>query len=402
VKTQKTFMAVWETGLPVDVPVWFADATGRAELLSQLTGGKHVADRTPQGRLERPTRAVQLDRDITRATAPKTVAAWLRGILAAHPEATRIGVIGHRPHIKQLMGKKSDLLDESTKSRICRHAYFGEGIDRASNGWLDCDLLIILGSPRIGDVGIRQRLIRAGQIEGARRNGDWGDLAWEGRTESGQTVTIQGRGYRDPDWAVAARDEVIAGLIQAAGRGRPVLADGVPVIVVTTENLAIPIADSAEIRKISGAVANVSKTLNSLIKRLPYIETVTTTAVAVKIGKSVQYTGHLLAEAAAAGLVERLPGRFAGWTVPGEVGPGEAQHTAVAPAHQREHAEPPRSSTPRRTTSPPTWPPPDWTPEDLAEWQDEREAIAWEGQPTHISAIMPVVLAAHGLEPVPA
>ena len=63
------------------------------------------------------------------------------------------------------------------------------------------------------------------------------------------------------------------------------------------------------------------------------------------------------------------------------------------------HAEPP-TGFPRAT--PPSWPPPDWTPEDLAEWQDEREAIAWEGQPTHIGEIMPVVLAAHGLEQVAA
>ena len=69
-----------------------------------------------------------------------------------------------------------------------------------------------------------------------------------------------------------------------------------------------------------------------------------------------------------------------------------------------------------RTTSPPAWPPPDWTPEDIAEYDAERGAIVWEGggaesyeeapnpwdEPTHISEIMPEVLARHGLEPAAA
>jgi len=172
----------------------------------------------------------------------------------------------------------------------------------------------------------------------------------------------------------------------------------VPVIVASTENLAIPIADSAEIRKISQGVVDVLKTLKQSTKGKQHNEITTTSMIAGKLGKSATYTSQLLKQAADVGLIVRRPGRKAGWTVPGESDgpPAVAEPVPVAiPAEP-----PPRPS--RAPSSPPTWPPPDWTPEDLAEWDLERESIVWEGEPTPIAAIMPVVLARHGLEPVAA
>jgi len=447
--TIKTFLAVWQTTLPNDMPVWFADATGRADLLGTLADRK-VADMTPPGRLASLTRAVQLPRDITRKTSAKTVAHLLRGILATHPDAKRVGLIGHQPHIKALLVERSKgfdktLLDDETRSRIERSAYFGQGIDRSSNGWLDCDLLIVLGTPRIGDDGIRARLIQAGKINAAAHDGDWGDRDWEGRTESGHPVAVCGRGYLDPDWSQADRDQVRSGLLQAVGRGRGCLAEGVPVVVASTENLGLPIASTVstgaaeaaaavaaalkgtatmrtghpsltltikpdetaekdEHVKMGGGSAVVSVPLKRSIKgfetmrtghpslTLPIEPAITTTAIAGKIGKSVNYTSRLLAEAAEAGLVERLPGRKSGWSLPTEVTepPPELPFPPGLPPTPDFDAMPTEaeSAAVERTLAEvaamPCWGD-DWTTEERDIYILEREAVSGFGIPPPVT-----------------
>jgi len=58
---------------------------------------------------------------INSGIAAHSVAGWLVAVLAKYPDAKRVGVIGHRPHIEALT--TGDLLDKQTRSRIVRHGY---------------------------------------------------------------------------------------------------------------------------------------------------------------------------------------------------------------------------------------------------------------------------------------
>ena len=340
-KTVKRFVATWQTQIP-NKPVWFSDATQTAEYLAHLAG-RPVEDKTPGGRLARLADVMQIPRDITRGMTVEKVASWLRGILAANPNAKDIGLIGHQHHVVELTSDKSTLLDKRSKAKICRWAYFGQGIDRASNDWQGLDLLIVLGTPRVGDLAIRQRLIRAGQVEAAAADGDWGDRCWEGRTTEGQPETVKARSYQNPAWHAEYERQTHAALIQAVGRARPVLASGVKVVCVTTANIGLPVAAaeatstiSAKVQAAAAAVESERKdSLKDSIKgNLSFKPGVSTKAVAEKLGVSPQRASQLLAEAADVGLVERLPGKRAGWT-PAEVAEQDAERAAI----QAESAE---------------------------------------------------------------
>lgn len=336
-KVIKSFVAIWQPPLPNSSPVWFADATGNAETISRLSE-RQVTDRTPAGRLERQVEPIQVTHDITRRTKPAKVAGWLRGVLASHPDATRVGIIGHKPHIDAMVRTKSDkfaatLLDDETRSKIHKAHHFGEGQDRASNDWMGCDLVIVLGTPRVGTDAIRRRLLRCGQAEAAKRDGRWVPRQYEARTEGGDQVIVTGRGYADAEWRTAHQDQVAAALIQAAGRGRGVLADGVPVVVISTEPTGMTVAEDRRIVPVTcpmqEAVAAVAKLLSerhdddshccvnakeSLLGETQ--QRVGTAEVAAKIGKSASQVSRLLTAAAAAGLVIRSERRKGGWFMP--------------------------------------------------------------------------------------
>jgi hypothetical protein len=142
----------------------------------------------------------------------------------------------------ELHEKLPAMLEEQLRARIVRTGYFGGGFSRGSNVWIEeCDALIILGTPRVGSGAIRLHLLRLGRTRAAalnRKAAGWGLDWWAGRGESGSRVTVRCWHYRDHDWHAAYCSMVRAELVQAVGRGRGVLDKGIPVYVVTTENLA--------------------------------------------------------------------------------------------------------------------------------------------------------------------
>ena len=102
--------------------------------------------------------------DITRGTSISKVAAFLRGVLREHAESQRSGVIGHSCHVKPLFGEGPNALEKQTRDRIVKLCYFGQGIERASNDWhTSCDLVAILGTPRVSVPTIQDELIRVGE-----------------------------------------------------------------------------------------------------------------------------------------------------------------------------------------------------------------------------------------------
>ena len=237
---RRNVLAVWHNPPPFDsAAVWFNDATASKERLAFVLGTK-VTDKTPEGRIELVQRAVQIPKDITRKTSGKTVAGLLRGLLTAESSFLRVGVICHRPHVEAVKS-----LGGEFQQRIAKVSYFGSGDERASNEWhRDCDALIVLGTPRLPPQAVESFLIQCGDVAAATRQPVWETYRWRGVTESGKLRDVEARGYRDEVWRAADRELVRAELIQAIGRGRGILDDGIPVIVLSTEECGLRLADA--------------------------------------------------------------------------------------------------------------------------------------------------------------
>jgi hypothetical protein len=172
-------------------------------------------------------------------TSANQVRSIVRALLARFVSAKKVGIITHSCHVAAI-----NQLDDFWKKRIAKIEYFHSGKDRASNNWLDCDLILVLGTPRVSPAVVREHLITVGEIESAKFNKRFDKLYWEGKNESGEIVTVQGRGYYDEYWCEANNHFVKETLVQAIGRGRSVTEKGVDVVVVSNENLGMVLADS--------------------------------------------------------------------------------------------------------------------------------------------------------------
>lgn len=235
---QKALVGVLKVDLPSNTVLWFENASADAKLLSEMTG-REVADKTPQGRLAYEVPPIQYaDLDITQQTCGKTVRAVVRGLLSKYPAAKKVGIITHQRHVTEI-----DKLAPFWRSRITMLEYFHSGKDRASNEWLACDLILVLGTPRVPPSAVRDTLILLGRISAASKDGDFVEIMWEGKTSQGKVVRNRGLEYADPSWAEVQRILVKETLRQAIGRGRGVISKGVPVVVVSNEPLGLTLAD---------------------------------------------------------------------------------------------------------------------------------------------------------------
>lgn len=239
-------VGTWRPGLPADVPVILLDATGCAADIEAATG-MVVNDCTPSGHLPTVGEVVQLVDDITRGTSATTVAGVLEAFLEAHPEVQRLGVMGHKPHIAALF--KDEKLSPEARVRVSKCCHFGQGPDRGSNDWhQNCDHILILGTPRANPGTYRRWLAQHGLKGSAARDGSWGSKPWRSVTTDGQPTVVAGAGYNDPDWHRAYVAVTQAGLHQAVGRGRTILAGGCPVTIVSNEPTPYRVGPSLEVR----------------------------------------------------------------------------------------------------------------------------------------------------------
>lgn len=242
---RRSIVATTVNTLPDDAAIWFNDATADPEEIEEIID-RPIINLTPKGRLATLHDVLQVPLDITKGTSPKTFVAVLRGVLAAFPGYHQIGVICDRKHVPLIQGtaKKGVVLDEASRDRIAKIEHFRSGMGRGSNSWLDvCDFIIVFGTPRVPPLAIKNRLLLPGNTGAAARDGEWGWDAWSGVTQSGKRIVVKCRGYADHDWHSAHRRIVAAELLQGVGRGRAVCENGIPVVVVTTEELGVRLVD---------------------------------------------------------------------------------------------------------------------------------------------------------------
>ena len=232
----------WKTRLP-NVPILCLDATADADGLRAATG-REVRDCTPVGYLPNLTSVTQIPWDVEKGDEPTTAAGFVEAFLHAHPEISRVGIIGHQGHVRAMMND-DDILSPRLRARVAKACWFWQGPDRSSNDWHEvCDAMLIVGTPRPGGGPVKERLVIHGKVDAARRAGDWGPRHWEATTTDGRALVFEGKGYRDPDWHQAHASISRAAVHQAAGRGRAITDKGIPVWIVSDEPMGCPVDDS--------------------------------------------------------------------------------------------------------------------------------------------------------------
>ena len=332
---KKAIIAVWQAKLPENAAVWLSDATADPAEIESLAG-RPVVNKTPEGRLEQRHAAVQIPVDVKQGTIPGTVVNVLRGFFAAFPDVQQLGIICHRNHVPTIRGTahKGPVLDESLRNRIAKIEYYHGGEGRGSNRWLDeCDTILVLGTPRVPPPAVKLRLIQTGRALAAARDGEWDRDYWSGVTTGGKRQTVKTLAYRDHDWHSAHRALVRSELIQAVGRGRGICPNGLPVVVLSNENLGLPLLEIdlapvsekaiQALRTVSELSAQISKgesaddqeptyrhkSLNSILLG---ICAVSSSQVALALGIKERRARYVLDDLLRRGLVERI-GQRGGW-----------------------------------------------------------------------------------------
>lgn len=250
--------------LPSDAVVLLNDASADLETIRSATG-LDIADITPPAPVESQQRIVQVPVDVTQQTKPDRVLGLLRSLMLQHFDREKIGIITHRKHLNHI----EKCLTETERARIAKVDYFRGLASRGSNDWMQCDLLLIIGTPRVPQEVIETALIQSGHPEAISRvlkldKPNWGPDYWLGRREDGRAVTVRCLSYCDHHWQQAYRSIVAEELRQCVGRARAVCSDGVAdTVVVSTENLGYPLSDENP-QKISGAFLDDAASIISL------------------------------------------------------------------------------------------------------------------------------------------
>src|SRR5262249_54555051 len=158
----------------------------------------------------------------------------------------RIGLLTHQT-IARKEGQLRKLLGDPYAGRLQMIDYFHSGKSRGSNEWIDrCDALVLFGTPRVPPSAVREHLLRTSRYSAAKltlQQAGWSlddDGGWYGRKDNGRKCVVCTPRYRDPDWHRACCALVRSELLQSVGRGRAILPEGIPVFVVTRENLGDP------------------------------------------------------------------------------------------------------------------------------------------------------------------
>jgi len=234
--------------LPASATIWISDATADPADIARLAG-REIINRTPPGDIELAHPIYQIAADITQSSAPSRVADAIRTAMKLYSRSVAAGVIAHQRHVPVVRGtaKAGDPLGERLRSRIRTVEHFRGTTSRGFNGWhQDCDLLIVVGTPRVPPAVVRARLQAIGLDAAAQRTeqaAEWTRDYWSAVTVSGRRRTVRTLAYRDHDWHHAYRSLVHAELIQCIGRARAILPEGIPAIVISSEPLGFPVLD---------------------------------------------------------------------------------------------------------------------------------------------------------------
>ena len=236
INVRNFLVGFWQTELPNQL-IWFEDGSSDVKMLQYLTG-LNVIDQTPIGKIKNHIEPIQFtQKDVTQQTTPEIIKSIVRGLLAKYNHCKNVGIICHKCHVPEIKS-----LSSYWENRIRKVSYFHSGEDRASNDWLNCDLLIVLGTPRVPPSAVRNLLLSFGKIEAAKYDSDFVSFLWTGMNEKGDLVEVISRQYSNPDWNWANSLLVKETLRQAIARARSITPEGIPVVLISTEPLDLIIS----------------------------------------------------------------------------------------------------------------------------------------------------------------
>ena len=301
--------------LPSDATVWINDATADRDVIEAVVG-RPIEDRTPKGTIARKQSVLQIPKDVTKRTKVSVAANMLRGLLYDLPQSS-VGVITHKPLIEKGLLKA---LGKKYSKRIVMLEYFLGGQSRGSNEWIEkCDVLIVLGTPRVPTHAIRDRLIQLGKDVSIKKSDDeagWCKDYWSGKLATGLRKTVKTLHYKNHDWHSAYCDMVVAELKQAVGRARPILDSGIPVYLVTTEELGEVITGDTEFLPLTEPQTRILATFgNRHGARKTTSEIATKVETFQKRAISEKQVRVTLSQLEKAGRVQRI-GKRGGWLIP--------------------------------------------------------------------------------------
>jgi hypothetical protein len=231
IRFRNVLVGFWQTELPNQL-IWIEDASSNLKMLQDLTG-LNVIDKTPIGKIKNQIEPIQFaQKDVTKQTTPNVVRSVVRGLLTEYKHHNSIGIICHKCHVSAI-----ESLCSYWKNRIRKISYFHSGEDRASNDWLKCDLLIVLGTPRVPPSAVRNLLLSFDKIEAAKWDSDFVSFSWTGKNEKGHLVGVIGKKYSNSDWEWANSILVKETLRQSIGRARSITQEAIPVVLVSNEPL---------------------------------------------------------------------------------------------------------------------------------------------------------------------
>jgi hypothetical protein len=126
-------------------------------------------------------------------------------------------------------------------------------------------------------------------------------------------------GYRDHDWHAAHCSVVRNEQLQADGRGRGICDAGVPVLVVSNEDLGFPLCEMA-VQPMPDAEVFVLDTMKRLCGTFPNITIIekvphSSTSIATEAGLDRRRVIRILNALLARGLVQKIE-RRGGWALP--------------------------------------------------------------------------------------
>ena len=217
--------------IPSDCIVVNLDATADVDLVSRWVGHE-VNNITPHATVLPVRNPTHINKKINQRTDVGNVAANITGAISLYGGiASRIGVITLNAHkdFKQH-------LPESFRSRIHRTSYFRSGLDMASNVWIEgCDLLVIVGDPWPNPIEAQSEMLRAGFS--VDEMGSWVEI---------DAVDAEGTKWKTKGYSGARGMQVLRSILhvrlsQTAGRGRQHLESGIPVIIIGSVEMDIPV-----------------------------------------------------------------------------------------------------------------------------------------------------------------
>ena len=315
-KVSKHIVLTRSAKLPADVPVVFSDATMTPEYLHALTG-LEIQDITPEGDLESQHGVYQYPEDVTMRTKPERVAGHIIAHLERHPECKRLGVICFKSQKDAIFGKSATAhLPKDIRKRVFKYTHWWRQDERASNEWLGCDALLILGTPRLNPATLRTELIRLGDNEAATQDGGWEEYEWESRNG----VIVPSKRHAHPVWDMVYKHQTHAHIKQAIGRGRVILENGIPVYLVTREELGFDVVPDGQLKQIKQQVYDAANLVQCVVSLNNYFigertqwDGVTSTEIAQAMGLTVSYATKCLKIAEELGFVVRSTKRKGGW-----------------------------------------------------------------------------------------